>query len=203
MDDHLWMYRNSPKWLYRKDYCKGVDGFINFALSNLKNISRGEINIWRILVEVKLDVHVKSEKIKSSTNKMLWWCVLLKRVHWKIDVLVCIRKTLYSLRDHVRNIVDSTSSSSNIDEVVHDSSNCYRSLVIDTMRIDHGYSDEGSLVKEEPSVDAIRFFGLLKDSNEQLWDRCINHNKLSVIAWVFTTKFDYGMSEVDYDSIIK
>jgi hypothetical protein len=28
--------------------------------------------------------------------------------------------------------------------------------VIDTMRIDHGYSDEGSLVKEEPSVDAIR-----------------------------------------------
>jgi len=103
----------------------------------------------------------------------------------------------------LENIVDSTSSSSNIDEVVHDNSNCYRSLVINTMRIDHGYSDEGSLVKEEPSVDAIRFFGLLKDSNEPLWDRCINHNKLSVIAWVFTTKFDYGMSEVDYDSIIK
>jgi hypothetical protein len=53
---------------------------------------------------------------------------------------------------------------------------------MDTMRIDHGYSDEDSLIKEEPSVDAIRFFGLLKYSNEPLWDRCINHNKLSVIA---------------------
>jgi len=45
MDDRLWIYRDSSQWLYKKYYCKGVDGFINFALLNLKNISRREINI--------------------------------------------------------------------------------------------------------------------------------------------------------------
>jgi len=33
----------SPQGLYREDYCKGVESFINFALSNSKNISRGRI----------------------------------------------------------------------------------------------------------------------------------------------------------------
>ena len=32
MDDRSWMYRDSPKELYKKDYCKGVECFINFAL---------------------------------------------------------------------------------------------------------------------------------------------------------------------------
>ena len=43
MDHYSWMYRDSPQELYRKGYYKGVEGFINFILSNLKNISRGEI----------------------------------------------------------------------------------------------------------------------------------------------------------------
>jgi hypothetical protein len=33
----------SPQRLYREDYCKGVESFINFALSNPKNISGGRI----------------------------------------------------------------------------------------------------------------------------------------------------------------
>jgi hypothetical protein len=37
------MYRDSSQELYRKGYYKGVEGFINLILSNLKNISRGEI----------------------------------------------------------------------------------------------------------------------------------------------------------------
>jgi len=43
MDDRSWMYRDSPKELYKKDYCKGVECFINFALSNPKNTGGGEI----------------------------------------------------------------------------------------------------------------------------------------------------------------
>jgi len=31
MDDHSWMYRDSPQGLRRMDYCNGVQGFINFA----------------------------------------------------------------------------------------------------------------------------------------------------------------------------
>ena len=41
MGDCLWMYRDSLKGLCKMDYCNGVEGFINYALSNLKNISGG------------------------------------------------------------------------------------------------------------------------------------------------------------------
>jgi len=42
MDDHPWMYRDFSKRLYRQDYLKGVESFINFLLSNLKNINDSE-----------------------------------------------------------------------------------------------------------------------------------------------------------------
>jgi hypothetical protein len=43
MADCSWMYRDSPKGLRKMDYCNGVHGFINYALSNLKNISGDSI----------------------------------------------------------------------------------------------------------------------------------------------------------------
>jgi hypothetical protein len=52
-------------------------------------------------------------------------------------------------------------------------------------------------------VDAIRFFQLLKDSNEPWWDEYINKNKLSFIARVFTIKSVYELSKASYDSIIE
>jgi hypothetical protein len=39
MDDCSWMYRDSPQGLRRMDYYNEVQGFINYALSNLRNIS--------------------------------------------------------------------------------------------------------------------------------------------------------------------
>jgi len=43
MDDRSWIYQNSCKRLYRQDYLKRVEGFINFILFNWKNISEGKI----------------------------------------------------------------------------------------------------------------------------------------------------------------
>jgi hypothetical protein len=43
MDHRSWMYRDSPQELYKEGYYKGVESFINFILSNPKNISGGEI----------------------------------------------------------------------------------------------------------------------------------------------------------------
>jgi hypothetical protein len=43
MNNCSWMYRDSPKGLYMKNYCKRVEGFINFTLLNLNNISGDEI----------------------------------------------------------------------------------------------------------------------------------------------------------------
>ena len=43
MDDYSFMYRDSPQGLQKTDYCNGVQGFINYALSNPRNISGDNI----------------------------------------------------------------------------------------------------------------------------------------------------------------
>jgi hypothetical protein len=103
----------------------------------------------------------------------------------------------------VERVVGSTSSASNMHEVRNDNSNPYRNMVMDAMRMSEGNVSECPIVEEEPNANETRFFDLLKDSNEPLWDGCTNHNKLSVVAQMFTIKSDHGLSEAGYDKIIK
>jgi hypothetical protein len=76
-------------------------------------------------------------------------------------------------------------------------------MVMDAMRMNQGNVNQCPLVEEEPNADAARFFDLLKDSDEPLWDGCTNHSKLSVVAQVFTIKSDHELSEAGYDKIIE
>ena len=71
------------------------------------------------------------------------------------------------------------------------------------MRMSEGNVRECPIVEEKANADATRFFYLLKDSNEPLWDGSTNHSKLSAIAQVFTIKSDHGLSEAGYDKIIE
>jgi len=87
----------------------------------------------------------------------------------------------------VDKMVGSTSSFSNVHGVVNDNSNPYRNMVINAMRINQGYAGECSIVDEESDANVTKFFNLLKDSNELLWDVCTNHSKLLVVAQVFTS----------------
>jgi hypothetical protein len=88
-------------------------------------------------------------------------------------------------------------------EVGNENSNPYRNMVMDVMRMSEGNVSECPIIEEEPNADAARFFDLLKDSDEPLWDGCRNHSKLSVVAQVFTIKSDHGLSEAGYDKIIE
>jgi len=97
----------------------------------------------------------------------------------------------------VERVVGSTSSASNMHEVGNENNNRYRNMVMDAMRMSEGN------VSEFPNIDAARFFDLLKDSDEPLWDGCTNHSKLSAVAQVFTIKSDHGLSEAGYDKIIE
>jgi len=74
---------------------------------------------------------------------------------------------------------------------------------MDAMRMSEGNVRECPIVEEELNADAIRFFDLLKDSDEPIWDGCTNHSKLSAVAQVFTIKSDHGLSRADYDKIIE
>jgi hypothetical protein len=38
------------------------------------------------------------------------------------------------------------------------------------------------IIEEKPNANAARYFDMLKDSNEPLWDGCTNHSKLSAVA---------------------
>ena len=103
----------------------------------------------------------------------------------------------------VERMVESTSSSSNVHEVVDDNSNPYRNMVMDAMRMNQGYIGQCSIIDKETNVDMTRFFDILKDFNKPLWDGCIIHSKLSSVAQVFTVKSDHGLSEVSYGRTFK
>ena len=68
----------------------------------------------------------------------------------------------------VEMMVELISSSSNVHIVVDDNSNCYRSMVIDAMKMNQGSVDEYSIVDEELNVDATKFFDFLKYFNKLL-----------------------------------
>jgi hypothetical protein len=90
-----------------------------------------------------------------------------------------------------------------VHEAANDNTNPYRNMVMDAMRMNQGNVCQCPIVEEEPNTDAARFFYLLKDSDKPLWDGCTNHNKLSVVAQVFTIKSDHELSEAGYDKIIE
>jgi len=60
MDDHSWMYKDSPQGLRRMNYCNGIQGFINYTTFIPRNISGGI-----------LGVHARGVKIKSFFIQML------------------------------------------------------------------------------------------------------------------------------------
>jgi len=71
-------------------------------------------------------------------------------------------------------MVRSTSRSSNVHGVIEDNNNPYRNMVMDAMRMNQSYASKYSIVDEEPNTNAARFFDLLKDYDESLWDECTN-----------------------------
>jgi len=175
------------------DYCNGVQGFINFTTSISRNFTHSGIRCpcrkCKNLKFLHQDIATMHLLTKRFMEDYLCWYA-----HGELFV------PDESMKEQV---VGSTSSASNMHEVGNENSNPYRNMVMDAMRMSEGNVRECSIVEEEPNTDAARFFDLLKDSDEPLWDGCTNHNKLSAVAHVFTIKLDHGLSEAGYDKIIE
>jgi hypothetical protein len=158
MDDRSWMYGDSPQGLRRMDYCKGVQGFINFATSISRNFTNGGIKCpcrkCKNLKFLHQDVVTMHLLTKGFMEDYLCWYA-----HGKLFV------PDESMEEQV---VGSTSSSSNMHEVGNENNNPYRNMVMDAMRMSKGNVRECPIVEEEPNADATRFFNLLKDSDEPL-----------------------------------
>jgi len=175
------------------DYCNGVQGFINFATSIPRNFTDGGIRCpckkCKNLKFLHQDVVTMHLLTKEFMKDYLCWYA-----HGELFV---------PNESMVERVVGSTSSASNMHEDENENSNPYRNMVMDAMRMSEGNVSECPIVEKEPNVDATRFFHLLKDSDEPLWDGCTNHTKLSAVAQVFTIKSNHGLSEVGYDKIIE
>jgi hypothetical protein len=151
------------------NYCNRVKGFIDYALSNLKNISRGGIRYPCKRCRNKRFLNPDSSMKRAHEN---FFCVGLY-----MENLIYIPYKIM-----VEKIVGSTSTSSNVHEVVNDNSNPYKSMTINTMRMNQSYVGHWLIIDDEPNTDTTKFFELLKDFDKLLWDACTNHSKLSVIA---------------------
>jgi hypothetical protein len=164
------------------DYCNGVQGFINFTTSIPRNFT---------------DSGIRYSCRKCKNKKFLHQDVVTMHLLNKgfMEDYLCwyAHGELFLPNERmVERVVGSTAS--NVHEVGNDNSNPYRNMVMDAMRISEGNVSECPIIEEEPNVDAARFFDLLKDSNEPLWDGCTNHSKLLRVAQVFTIKLDHGLS---------
>jgi hypothetical protein len=175
------------------DYCNGVQGFINFTTSIPRNFTDGGIRCpcrkcknKKFLHQDVVTMHLLT---KWFMEDFLYW--------YAHEELFVANESM------VERVVGSTSSASKVHEVGNDNTNPYRNMIMDVMRMSEGNFSECPIVEEESNADATRFFYLLKDSDEPLWDGCTNHSKLSVVAQVFTIKSDDRLSQADYDKIIK
>ena len=87
MDNRSWMHRDSPQGLQMMYYCNGVQGLINYALSNLRNISGGGIKCL-------------CNKCKNKTfldlDVVMMHLLQKKKVHGEISVLVYTQRTICS-----------------------------------------------------------------------------------------------------------
>ena len=137
------------------DYCNEVEDFFNYALSNLRNISRGCIKC-------------SCNRCKNKKNRFRCCndSCFTKRVHREILVLLCTQRTIGFLTYRGRDrMIKSTSSASNKYGVVDDNSNPYKDMIMNVMKMNQDYVGQYSIIYEELNEDTTKFFDFLKDSS--------------------------------------
>jgi predicted transcriptional regulator len=130
------------------DYCNEIQGFINYTLSNLRNISEMGIkcSCKRYKNKKFLDSYVVTMHLlqKGFMEKYLYWYA-----YGESDVP---HDTM------VERMIGSTSTSSNVHGVVDDNSNLYRNMVMDAMGMNHDHASQCLIINEELNTDTSRFF---------------------------------------------
>jgi len=110
MDDHSWMYRDSPQGLRRMNYCNGAQGFINFATSIPKIFTGGGIRCLCRKCQNKKYLHPNVVMMFLLHKEFMenYWC-------WYAHGEVFIHNKRMGER-----VVGSTSSASNVHEATND-----------------------------------------------------------------------------------
>ena len=142
MDDHSWMYRDSPQGLRRMDYCNGFQGFINFATSIFRNFTRSGIRCPCRKCQNKKYLHPDVVMMH-----LLHKGFMENYLYWYAHEEVLVRNKRMEEKE-----VGSTSNASNVQGVANDNTNPYRNMVMDAMRMNQGNISQCAIVKEEPNA---------------------------------------------------
>jgi len=137
MEDFSWMYRDSPQGSWRMDYCNGVQIFINFATSILRNFTDGGIRCPCRKCKNKKFLHQDVVTIHLLTKRFMedylcWYA------HGELFV---------PNESMVERVVGLTFSASNVHEVVNDNSNPYGNMVMVAMRMNQGNVSQCPIVE--------------------------------------------------------
>jgi len=148
MDDRSWMYQDSPQGLRRMNYYNGVQGFINFTTSIPRNFTDDGIRCPCSKCKNKKFLHLDGVTMHLITKGFMedYLC-------WYAH-----RELFVPNESMLERVVGSTSSASNVHEVVNDNSNPYRNMVMDAMRMNQDNVSQCPIVEEKPNAYAARFF---------------------------------------------
>jgi len=129
------------------DYCKGVQGFINYTTSNPSNISGDGIRCpcKRCKNKKFLDLDVVTMHLLHKRSMEEYLC---RNAH---------REPFVPHETLVEKMVRSTFSVNNMREVVNNNSNPYRTMVMDAMRMNQGHAGQCPIIDEEPNADVTGF----------------------------------------------
>jgi hypothetical protein len=114
------------------DYCNGVQGFINFTTSILRNFTGGGIRCPYRKCKNKKYLH--PDVVMMHLLHKGFWRIIYVGMHTE-NYLFVMRAWYESM---VERVVGSNSSASNVHELVNDNSNPYRNMVLDAMRMNQG-----------------------------------------------------------------
>ncbi|OMO57998.1 Transposon, En/Spm-like protein [Corchorus capsularis] len=84
--------------------------------------------------------------------------------------------------------------------------NEYQRMVMDSglyeFRGNENESNNENVFEEMPNPSAARFFSLLKDADEEVWEGCTTHSKLSAVSQLLNCKSESNMSDVTFDRLL-
>jgi hypothetical protein len=112
----------------------------------------------KILVETVLDVYVRGVKLKVFQSRCCYDASSIKTLLKKYICWYAHGEPYVPDETRVEKMVGSTSSFSNMHEGIDDNNNCYRSMIMDVIRINYSYASECSIVNEEPNAYITSFF---------------------------------------------
>ncbi|XP_020550342.1 uncharacterized protein LOC110012142 [Sesamum indicum] len=179
--DRSWMWRRlDDNGFLLDEFVTRVDQeFLNFAFNNPRFLNNGQIKCpcskcgnTRFLNRSDAHLHIVKNGFTRGYN--IW----------------------YAHGESV-NTRDDVGGSSTAPQV---ETSRYRTMVMDA--IGHEFSSNFTCAEQLPNPEAQKFFNLLKDADEPLWDGCKNHTKLSAVAQLLSIKSEYNLPEACYDRLV-